>query len=100
MHRAILDYLYSASLIKTYEQLRQEAPGFVRNSLFFCCPAIKSVLGQNDFQADPGAKSSGLLVKKWMSVIRMQKKVHNCVADTNHSALFHQFTLADHGVGD
>ncbi|KIM71777.1 hypothetical protein PILCRDRAFT_830134 [Piloderma croceum F 1598] len=57
LHISILDYLYSAGLIKTYEQLRQEAPGFT------------------DFQADPDTKSSGLLVKKWMSVIRMQKKI-------------------------
>lgn len=28
-----------------------------------------------DFQPDPSAKTSGLLAKKWTSVIRMQKKV-------------------------
>jgi hypothetical protein len=29
---------------------------------------------QTDFQPDLGQKSNGLLVKKWTSVIRMQKK--------------------------
>ena len=32
---------------------------------------------QTDFQPDLGQKSNGLLVKKWTSVIRMQKKVRS-----------------------
>ncbi len=32
---------------------------------------------QTDFQPDLGQKSNGLLVKKWTSVIRMQKKASN-----------------------
>jgi hypothetical protein len=32
---------------------------------------------QADFQPDLGQKSNGLLVKKWTSVIRMQKKVRS-----------------------
>lgn len=35
-----------------------------------------------DFTPDPTATSSGLLVKKWTSVIRMQKKVCNCLLYT------------------
>ena len=32
---------------------------------------------QADFHPDPGSKTAGLLVKKWTSIIRLQKKVCN-----------------------
>lgn len=37
--------------------------------------AFKQESGQAEFQPDPKAKWSGLLEKKWTSVIRLQKKV-------------------------
>ncbi|THH18967.1 hypothetical protein EW146_g2117 [Bondarzewia mesenterica] len=56
LHKAILDYLHSAGFTRTFEEFKQES-------------------SQADFQPDLGQKSSGLLVKKWTSVIRMQKKI-------------------------
>ncbi|KAI8920537.1 WD40-repeat-containing domain protein [Entophlyctis helioformis] len=53
---AILDYLHSAGLQSSYAALRQEA-------------------GVADFVADGNQKYSGLLEKKWTSVIRLQKKI-------------------------
>ncbi|KAF9268557.1 nuclear distribution protein PAC1 [Marasmius fiardii PR-910] len=47
LHKAILDYLHSGGYKKTFEQFKEEVPRHV----------------------------SGLLVKKWTSVIRMQKKI-------------------------
>ncbi|KDQ09585.1 hypothetical protein BOTBODRAFT_36989 [Botryobasidium botryosum FD-172 SS1] len=57
LHKSILDYLYSAGFRQTYTQLKEEIPTLA------------------DFQPDANAKTSGLLVKKWTSVIRMQKKI-------------------------
>ncbi|KAJ8519222.1 hypothetical protein ONZ45_g3810 [Pleurotus djamor] len=57
LHKAMLDYLYNAGYKKSFEQLREEAPDMA------------------EFTPDPNATSSGLLVKKWTSVIRMQKKI-------------------------
>ncbi|KAI0065041.1 dynein regulator [Artomyces pyxidatus] len=56
LHKAILDYLTTAGFTKTFDQFREEAK-------------------LPDFQPDLGQKSNGLLVKKWTSVIRMQKKI-------------------------
>lgn len=36
---------------------------------------FKAEAGQEDYQPDPKAKTSGLLEKKWTSVVRLQKKV-------------------------
>lgn len=55
-HKAILDYL--------------NASGFSDSFL-----ALKSETKNEDFVADPKQKYSGLLEKKWTSVIRLQKKV-------------------------
>ncbi|KAF9020225.1 dynein regulator [Hymenopellis radicata] len=55
LHKSILDYLNTGGFSKTFEQFKQELP--------------------SDFQPDLGQSSSGLLVKKWTSVIRMQKKI-------------------------
>ncbi|KAI9452749.1 dynein regulator [Russula earlei] len=55
LHKAILDYLHNAGFTKTFEQFKEDAK-------------------LPDFQPDLGQKSNGLLVKKWTSVIRMQKK--------------------------
>lgn len=56
LHKAILDYLHSAGFTKSFEQFKEDAK-------------------LTDFQPDLGQKSNGLLVKKWTSVIRMQKKI-------------------------
>lgn len=55
-HKSILDYLSNAGFHQTFDALKAEA-------------------GQADFQPDSKAKWSGLLEKKWTSVIRLQKKV-------------------------
>lgn len=55
-HKSILDYLSTNGLHQTFDALKAEAK-------------------QEDFQPDPKAKWSGLLEKKWTSVIRLQKKV-------------------------
>ncbi|KAF5381675.1 hypothetical protein D9615_005568 [Tricholomella constricta] len=57
LHKSILDYLYSEGLTKSYEQLREDIPEVA------------------DFTPDPSSPTSGLLVKKWTSVIRMQRKL-------------------------
>lgn len=36
---------------------------------------MKRECGQDEFKPDPRAKWTGLLEKKWTSVIRLQKKV-------------------------
>lgn len=36
---------------------------------------FKAEAGQDEYQPDPKAKTSGLLEKKWTSVVRLQKKV-------------------------
>ncbi|KAJ3114257.1 Platelet-activating factor acetylhydrolase IB subunit alpha [Phlyctochytrium bullatum] len=56
MRLAILDYLHSSGLKSSFEALRSE-------------------LGISDFVADGKQKYSGLLEKKWTSVIRLQKKI-------------------------
>ncbi|EJF57842.1 nuclear distribution protein PAC1 [Dichomitus squalens LYAD-421 SS1] len=53
LHRAILDYLNSSGFHKTFDQFKEES-------------------SQTDFQPDT---SNSLLVKKWISVIRLQKKI-------------------------
>ena len=52
----MLDYLNAAGYQQTFDALKAEAR-------------------QDDFTPDPKAKWSGLLEKKWTSVIRLQKKV-------------------------
>ncbi|KAH9847562.1 WD40-repeat-containing domain protein [Lenzites betulinus] len=56
LHQAMLDYLHSAGFNKTYEQFKEES-------------------SQSDYLPDATSKTSGLLVKKWTSVIRLQKKI-------------------------
>ncbi|KAL1947046.1 hypothetical protein VTO73DRAFT_14007 [Trametes versicolor] len=56
LHRAMLDYLHSAGLHRSYEQLKEES-------------------AQLDYEPDPNSKTKDLLVKKWTSVIRLQKKI-------------------------
>ncbi|KAJ3505202.1 hypothetical protein NLJ89_g7541 [Agrocybe chaxingu] len=57
LHKSMLDYLYNAGFMRTYNELRAEAPEV------------------GEFVPDPTSPSSGLLVKKWTSIIRMQRKV-------------------------
>ncbi|OSC96850.1 nuclear distribution protein PAC1 [Trametes coccinea BRFM310] len=56
LHKAMLDYLHSAGYHKTFEQFKEEAE-------------------QLGYEPDPNSKTSDLLVKKWTSVIRLQKKI-------------------------
>lgn len=55
-HKSILDYLQTNGFTETLNAFKAEAK-------------------QEDFQPDGKAKWSGLLEKKWTSVIRLQKKV-------------------------
>ncbi|THU92101.1 dynein regulator [Dendrothele bispora CBS 962.96] len=57
LHKGILDYLHSAGFLKTYNQFKEEVPRM------------------ESFEPDVDKKTSGLLAKKWTSVIRMQKKI-------------------------
>ncbi|GAA5881529.1 hypothetical protein JCM3774_002013 [Rhodotorula dairenensis] len=56
LHKSILDYLQTNGFTETLSAFKAEAR-------------------QPDFQPDPKAKWSGLLEKKWTSVIRLQKKI-------------------------
>ncbi|POY70148.1 hypothetical protein BMF94_6731 [Rhodotorula taiwanensis] len=56
LHKSILDYLQTNGYTETLNAFKGEAD-------------------QPDFQPDPKAKWSGLLEKKWTSVIRLQKKI-------------------------
>jgi ribosomal protein S8 len=58
LQRAILDFLNTNGYRESYEVLKRES-------------------GNEDFNVDPSSKYSGLLEKKWTSVIRLQKKVSN-----------------------
>ncbi|CAG8655565.1 2520_t:CDS:2, partial [Paraglomus occultum] len=56
LHKAILDYLHANGYSESFNSLKLEAH-------------------QDDFNSDPKQKYSGLLEKKWTSVIRLQKKI-------------------------
>lgn len=56
LHKAILDYLSTCGFKEAFEALKNETKN-------------------DDFVADPKQKYSGLLEKKWTSVIRLQKKI-------------------------
>ncbi|KAF8584526.1 dynein regulator [Ramaria rubella] len=53
----MLNYLFSAGFTRTYEQMKQEAPNVA------------------DFEPDANTKTTGLFVKKWTGVIRLQRKI-------------------------
>lgn len=55
-HKAILDYLSASGFTESFNTLKSETHN-------------------EDFTSDPKQKYSGLLEKKWTSVIRLQKKV-------------------------
>ncbi|KAF8522031.1 WD40-repeat-containing domain protein [Gautieria morchelliformis] len=57
LHKSILDYFFSAGFTQTYEQMKAEVPGMT------------------EFAPDPNSKTSGLLVKKWNGLIRLQRKI-------------------------
>lgn len=54
-HKSILDYFHAQGLTESYQALLKES--------------------KVDFVPEPKTKYSGLLEKKWTSVIRLQKKV-------------------------
>ncbi|KAF9157978.1 protein with putative role during mitosis [Actinomortierella ambigua] len=56
LHKAILDYLNASGFTESYQALRKETKNL-------------------DFTPGPKQKFSGLLEKKWTSVIRLQKKI-------------------------
>ncbi|KAI0044789.1 dynein regulator [Auriscalpium vulgare] len=66
LHKAMLDYLSSSGFTKTFDHFKEEA-------------------NLSDFQPDPAQRSNGLLVKKWTSVIRMQKKILDLEARLNEA---------------
>lgn len=55
-HKAILDYLSASGFTESFNTLKSETHN-------------------ENFASDPKQKYSGLLEKKWTSVIRLQKKV-------------------------
>ncbi|KAJ3009015.1 hypothetical protein NUW54_g2940 [Trametes sanguinea] len=67
----MLDYLHSAGYHKTFEQFKEEAE-------------------QSEYDPDPNSKTSDLLVKKWTSVIRLQKKVRAVTVSTGAGAAGHR----------
>ena len=73
----MLDYLYNAGFTKTFNEFRTEVPELVRSPKAML--KIRVVLIwcwlKSDFTPDPTSPASGLLVKKWTSIIRMQRKV-------------------------
>lgn len=85
----MLDYLYNAGFMKTFNELRMEAPEVVWKfvQLFEELLMYKSVfvLIQADFTPDPNSPASGLLVKKWTSIIRMQRKVREVPSFSLHA---------------
>jgi platelet-activating factor acetylhydrolase IB subunit alpha len=65
----MLDYLYANNFIAAYNALKQDA--------------------ETEYTPDPKAKYTGLLEKKWTSVIRLQKKVrcpNSCVRHVESTA--------------
>ena len=72
----MLDYLHNAGYIKTYNEFREEAPELVGlyTDCVRSCVLIKHML-KHDFTPDSTSPTSGLLVKKWTSIIRMQRRV-------------------------
>ncbi|GAA5951878.1 hypothetical protein JCM3765_003144 [Sporobolomyces pararoseus] len=73
LHKSILDYLNSNGFHETVAAFKQES-------------------GQVEFQPDPKAKWSGLLEKKWTSVIRLQKKIMEL--ETRNSQLQEELSTA------
>jgi len=74
----MLDYLYNAGYMKTFNELRMEAPEVVRIRYHKLVNVLYNEFGvpfKADFTPDPSSPASGLLVKKWTSIIRMQRKV-------------------------
>lgn len=63
-HKSILDYLHANNYTQTLAAFKGEAD-------------------QPDFQPDAKAKWSGLLEKKWTSVIRLQKKVRSVLSSVD-----------------
>ncbi|KAJ7577381.1 dynein regulator [Mycena floridula] len=57
LHKSIVDYLHSSGYAKTCQQFKDEDPKLA------------------DFNPDPTSKTAGILVKKWTSIIRLQKKI-------------------------
>jgi hypothetical protein len=58
----------------------------------------RCIVWQTNFQPDLGQKSNGLLVKKWTSVIRMQKKVRSLIGSTPRHTLI-VVVVEDNGLG-
>ncbi|GAA5911118.1 Pac1p [Sporobolomyces salmoneus] len=73
LHKSILDYLNSNGFHSTLSAFKEES-------------------GQTEFQPDPKAKWSGLLEKKWTSVIRLQKKIMEL--ETRNSQLTEELSTA------
>ncbi|KAH9947606.1 dynein regulator [Amylocystis lapponica] len=80
LHKSMLGYLHSAGFTKTFEQLRQEAPDLA------------------DFELDATATTNGLLVKKWTSVIKMQKKIMEL--ESRLAQALEEFTNSNHLPSD
>lgn len=80
----MLDYLYANNYMSAFSALKADAA--------------------TEYTPDPKAKYTGLLEKKWTSVIRLQKKVrvHSAHICTPSHSLYFSFTqiltrLLDHG---
>jgi platelet-activating factor acetylhydrolase IB subunit alpha len=73
----MLDYLHNAGFTRTFNELRAEVPELVGSprAIFQFRIVLISRWLKSDFTPDPTSPASGLLVKKWTSIIRMQRKV-------------------------
>jgi len=76
-HKSMLDYLYNAGFTKTFNELRTEVPELVGSpkAIFQIRVVLIFSWLKSNFTPDPTSPASGLLVKKWTSIIRMQRKV-------------------------
>ncbi|KAJ7074078.1 WD40-repeat-containing domain protein [Mycena amicta] len=72
LHKSMLDYLYANNFTQAYTALKQEA--------------------ETEYTPDPKAKYTGLLEKKWTSVIRLQKKIMDL--ENRNSALQEELSQA------
>ncbi|KZS89683.1 dynein regulator [Sistotremastrum niveocremeum HHB9708] len=63
LHKAILDYLHSAGYTKAYEQFKEELPNLAA------------------FTPEPNAKNTGILVKKWTSIMELETRLNQALEE-------------------
>lgn len=74
----MLDYLHTGGYIKTYNEFREEAPELVGLYTDYVRSGnTDQGFLKHDFTPDSTSPTNGLLVKKWTSIIRMQRRVYH-----------------------